>query len=421
MTSRNTHQIRHAKVLPRAAVLVGVGLLVGLTGCQSDSGGQRPAAKPGASSAPHGYVEGAEETSEQQSRLVLADAGTGTVGVLDLITEDITPVNVTPSKRTGDVRGLRTDGRFAYLRTDDATYAVDSGTWTVDHGDHVHYYRAPIRPVGPVGGPGTAEVHSDRTVTAVSSVKGDTQLFDRKKLEEGTVPRGRSLSGAGAGSVAGAVVPYAEHLLVASAGAERDTVEVRSRDGASVAALDEPCASARGEAVTRRGVVFGCADGALLVSEDKGTFSATKIPYGRAVDAGERAVDFRHRAGSTTLAAKAGDDAVWVLDVTDRTWTRIGTGPVVAANTPGEGGPLLVLGEDGALSAYDIASRKRTARTDLLTKGTASAVVEVDISRAYVNDAGGRKVYEIDYNDGLRLARTFPVGFAPTHMVETGR
>ncbi|MFD7518173.1 hypothetical protein ACFV85_25585 [Streptomyces niveus] len=417
MTSRNTHQIRHAKVLPRAAVLVGVGLLVGLTGCQSDSGGQRPAAKPGASSAPHGYVEGAEETSEQQSRLVLADAATGTVGVLDLITEDITPVNVTPSKPTGGVRGLRTDGRFAYLRTDDATYAVDSGTWTVDHGDHVHYYRAPIRPVGPVGGPGTAQVHSDRTVTAVSSVKGDTQLFDRKKLEEGTVPRGRSLSGAGAG----AVVPYAEHLLVASAGAERDTVEVRSRDGASVAAFDEPCASARGEAVTRRGVVFGCADGALLVSEDKGTFSATKIPYGRAVDAGERAVDFRHRAGSTTLAAKAGDDAVWVLDVTDRTWTRIGTGPVVAANTPGEGGPLLVLGEDGALSAYDIATRKRTARADLLTKGTASAVVEVDISRAYVNDTGGRKVYEIDYNDGLRLARTFPVGFAPTHMVETGR
>ncbi|MEW1796200.1 hypothetical protein [Streptomyces niveus] len=419
MTSRNTHQIRHAKVLPRAAVLVGVGLLVGLTGCQSDSGGQRPAAKPRPSSAPHGYVEGAEETSEQQSRLVLADAGTGTVGVLDLITEDITPVNVTPSKRTGGVRGLRTDGRFAYLRTDDATYAVDSGAWTVDHGDHVHYYRAPIRPVGPVGGPGTAQVHSDQSVTAVSSVTGGTQLFDRKKLEEGTVPRGRSLSDAGSGS--GAAVPYAEHLLVASAGAERDTVEVRSRDGASVAALDEPCASARGEAVTRRGVVFGCADGALLVSEDKGTFSATKIPYGRAVGAGERAVDFRHRAGSTTLAAKAGDDAVWVLDVTDRTWTRIGTGPVVAANTPGEGGPLLVLGEDGALSAHDIATRKRTARADLLTKGTASAVVEVDISRAYVNDAGGRKVYEIDYNDGLRLARTFPVGFAPTHMVETGR
>ena len=45
----------------------------------------------------------------------------------------------------------------------------------------------------------------------------------------------------------------------------------------------------------------------------------------------------------------------------------------------------------------------------------------VDTTRAYVNDAAGRKVYEIDYNDRLRLARTFRLDFAPTYMVETGR
>lgn len=409
MTPRNTRQIRHTKTLSRTALFVCAALLAGVTGCRSDSEEQR---KPRASSTPHGYVEGAEESAEQQSRLVLADSGTGEVGVLDLITEDITPL-----KRTDGVQGLRTDGRFAYLRTDGATYAVDSGTWTVDHGDHVHYYRARIRHVGAIGGPGTAHVHSDPALTAVSTTRGETQLLDRKKLEDGTVPRGRALGDAGAG----AVVPYKEHLLVASTGAARDTVRVRARDGAQVTTIGEPCAQARGEAGTRRGVVFGCADGALLVSEDKGKFSGTKIPYGRAVSADERAVDFRHRAGSTTLAAKAGDDAVWVLDVTDRAWTRIETGPLVAANTAGEGAPLLVVGEDGALSAYDIATKKRTARKELLTRGAASAVVEVDTSRAYVNDAGAKKVYEIDYNDGLRLARTFPLGFAPTHMVETGR
>ncbi|MFC8828361.1 hypothetical protein ACFT9I_23790 [Streptomyces sp. NPDC057137] len=419
MTPRAIQQNRTttAPAALSCAALVGAGLLLtGLVGCQNDSGGQRPTSKPRTSSAPHGYVEGAEETSEQQSRLVLADAGTGAVGVLDLISEDITPL-----KRIDGIRGLRADGRFAYLRAGDATYAVDSGTWTVDHGDHVHYYRAGIRQLGPIGGPDAAHIHSDPAVTAVSSAQGDTELFDRKKLENGTVPRGRALGGAGDGADTGAVVPYEEHLLVASAGAERETVEVRSRDGAVVASMDKPCAEARGEAVTRRGVVFGCADGALLVSEDKGTFTAVKIPYGRAVSAGGRAVDFRHRAGSTTLAATSGDEAVWVLDVTDRTWTRMETGPVVAANTAGEGAPLLVLGEDGALTAYDIATKKRVARTQLLPKGAASAVIEVDTSRAYVNDATAEKVYEIDYNDGLRLARTFPLDFAPTHMVETGR
>ncbi|MFE7401968.1 hypothetical protein [Streptomyces sp. NPDC057557] len=405
MTLRKT---RTATALSCAA-LVGSGLLVG---CQSGSDAKAPP-KVSASASHHGYVEGAEEASEQQSRLVLTDAGTGAVKVLDLITEDITSLEA-----SDNVQGLRTDGRFAYLSTAGGTHVVDTGAWTVDHGDHVHYYRAAIRDVGPIAGTDAAYIHSDQAVTAVSSSQGGgTQLLDRKKLEDGTVPRGSALTGAGSG----AVVPYKEHLLVTAAGAGKGTIEVRDREGARVTALKEPCAQVRGEAVTRRGVVFGCADGALLVSGDKGTFDAEKIPYGTAVKASERAVDFHHRAGSTTLAARSGDDAVWVLDVTDRAWTRIATGPVVAANTAGEGSPLLALGKDGVLTAYDIATKKSIARKELLPKGAESAAIEVDTARAYVNDAAAREVYEIDYNDRLRLARTFPLDFAPTYMVETGR
>ncbi|MGW0790723.1 hypothetical protein ACWD04_21380 [Streptomyces sp. NPDC002911] len=401
-------KIRTATALSCAA-LAGAGLLVG---CQSASDAKAPS-KASASAKPHGYVEGAEEASEQQSRLVLADAGTGAVKVLDLITEDITSL-----KGGDDVQGLRTDGRFAYLNTADGTHIVDSGAWTVEHGDHVHYYRAAIRDVGPIAGSTAAHIHSDQAVTAVSASKGGTHLLDRKKLEDGTVPRGSALTGAGSG----AVVPYKEHLLATGAGAEKDTVEVLDRKGTRVDTLEEPCAQVRGEAVTRRGVVFGCADGALLVTEDKGTFDAEKIGYGTAVKASERAVDFRHRSGSATLAARSGNDAVWVLDVTDRTWTRIESGPVVAANTAGEGSPLLALGKDGVLTAYDITTGKSLARKKLLPTGAGSAAaIEVDTTRAYVNDAAARKVYEIDYNDRLRLARTFPLEFAPTYMVETGR
>ncbi|MEU1217191.1 hypothetical protein ACFYSH_08505 [Streptomyces sp. NPDC005791] len=402
MTAR---KIRTATALSCAA-LAGSGLLLG---CQSGSDAEAPSK---ASARPHGYVEGAEEASEQQSRLVLADANTGTVKVLDLITEDITSL-----EGSAGVQGLRTDGRFAYLSSPDGTRAVDTGAWTVEHGDHVHYYRAAIRDVGPVAGTEVAHVHSDQAVTVVSSSKGGTQLLDRRKLEDGAVPPGSALTGAGSG----AVVPHKEHLLVTGTGPGKDTVEVRDRKGARVSTLKEPCAQVRGEAVTRRGVVFGCADGALLVSEDKGTFGAEKIPYGTAVEASERAVDFRHRAGSTTLAARSGDEAVWVLDVTERAWTRVVTGPVVAANTAGEGSPLLALGKDGVLTAYDISTGKRVARKELLTEGAGTASIEVDTTRAYVNDASARKVHEIDYNDRLRIARTFPLDFAPTYMVETGR
>ncbi|MEU1484009.1 hypothetical protein [Streptomyces sp. NPDC005752] len=398
-------KIRTATALSCAALACS-GLLVG---CQEGSETRTPAKT---SAKPHGYVEGAEEASEQQSRLVLADAGTGAVEVLDLITEDITSL-----KRGDGVQALRTDGRFAYVSGAGGTHVVDAGAWTVDHGDHVHYYRAAVRDVGLLTETDAAHIHSDQAVTAVSAPKSGTRLFDRKELEAGTVPRGGELTGAGSGPV----VPYKEHMLVTGAGSGEDAVEVRDRDGTRVTTPAERCAQVRGEAVTRRGVVFGCADGALLVSEDRGTFHAQKIPYDTAVKASERAVDFRHRANSTTLAALSGDDAVRVLDVTDRSWTRIETGPVVAANTAGEGSPLLALGRDGVLTAYDIATGKSIARKELLSEGTESASIEVDTTRAYVNDAAARKVYEIDYDDGLRLARTFPLGFAPTYMVETGR
>ncbi|MFI0592349.1 hypothetical protein [Streptomyces griseus] len=389
------------------AALVGSALLAGC-----GSGGDAPSA-PVASKTPppHGYVEGAEETAEQQSRLVLAEAGTGKVEVLDLTTEDVTPL-----AGVSGPRNLRTDGRFAFLSGTAGTHVLDSGAWTVDHGDHVHYYRAAVRGIGPLTTTEAAHIHSDRTVTAVSSQDG-ARLYDRTKLEDGAAPRGSALDSTGAG----AVVPYQEHLLVAGTGADEGAIEVRDREGARVTVLEEPCDRARGEAVTRRGVVFGCADGALLVSEDKGTFEAAKIPYDAKPPEPERAVDFRHRPGSTTLAALSGDDAVWVLDVTDRSWTRIETGPVVAANTAGEGSPLLALGKDGVLTAYDLTTKKATARKRLLAKAGASAVIEVDSARAYVNDAAARKVHEIDYADRLRVARTFPVGIAPTFMVETGR
>src|SRR5688500_12241630 len=122
-------RLRTPSVVSTAVVLTALLLA---TGCQRGSDAK--------AEAPHGYVEGAEETAEQQSRLVLADAGTGAVQILDLITE-----KVSPAGKVGNVRELATDGRFAFLGTDTGAHVVDSGAWMVDHGDHVHYYRAKIR------------------------------------------------------------------------------------------------------------------------------------------------------------------------------------------------------------------------------------------------------------------------------------
>ncbi|GGS47159.1 hypothetical protein AB0E75_33415 [Streptomyces griseoviridis] len=407
-------------VTPRAAAALALtGLLA--TGCSAGQGGDndpRPAASS-PSVTPHGYVEGAREAAEQQSRLLLNDPVSGDTRVLDLITGE-----AHRTARVADAVRLDTDGRFGHLHTAAGTRVLDSGAWTVDHGDHVHYYSAAIRDVGEFPASGGAQVRGDGSVTVVTGADGRAARYDRADLEQGGIAAPRALPG----TYTGPVVPYEEHLLALTDEDGTARLTVLDREGRRVTAPDAECEAPRGDAVTRRGLVLGCADGALLVHAEGGAFTAERIPYDGAVPERERAAAFRQRPGSDTLTAPAGADAVWVLDVTEKTWTRVETGPVVAANTAGEGSPLLVLETDGALHGYDIATGERTARTKTLltggkpaAKGSAAPVVEVDRSRAYVNDPEGKRVFEIDYNDGLRVARSFDLDIEPVLMAETGR
>ncbi|MEV5929322.1 hypothetical protein ACPCSG_09630 [Streptomyces cellulosae] len=400
-----------------STALVLTALLTTSCGGAGSNTASRGASSP--SAVPHGHVEGAREAAEQQSRLLLNDPAGGDTRILDLVTGQVhTTAQVKDTVRLG------TDGRFGYLHTPGGTHVLDSGVWVVEHGDHVHYYSAATRDVGELPAGGRAQVRSDAAVTAVTDEDGRTLLYDRSELEQGKIASPVTLPG----THTGAVVPYEEHLLAFRN--RRGTAElvVLDRRGKRVASPGVTCAEPRGDAVTRRGVIFGCADGALLVRAHNGAFTAEVIPYGTHAPATERATVFRHRPGSDTLTAAAGDDAVWVLDVAERTWTRVDTGPVVAVNTAGEGSPLLVLETDGSLHGYDIATGEQTARTkSLLTGGTwartdgSAPVIEVDRSRAYVNDPESKKVFEIDYNDGLRIARSFDLDIRPVLMAETGR
>ncbi|MFE3738818.1 hypothetical protein [Streptomyces sp. NPDC059134] len=405
-------------VTPRAAAALLLPALLA-TGCTGERGDDpRPAARS-SSATPHGYVAGAQEAAEQQSRLVLNDPDSGHTRVLDLTSGAI--------RKTARVEGavrLDTDGRFGYLHTAGSTHVLDSGAWTVDHGDHVHYYRAAIRDIGDLPAGRAARARGDIAVTALTDGSGHVALHDRSELEKGGTASPRTLPG----TYTGPVVPYAEHLLVFTGKGPTARPAVLDRTGRRVAAPEAECADPRGEAVTRRGAVVTCADGALLVRERGGTFTTEKIPYGEDVPEEQRATELSLRPGSDTLTAPAGKDAVWVLDVTERTWTRVRTGPVVAANTAGEGSPLLVLETDGALHGYDTATGKHIARTARLLTGDQPAgagatapVIEVDRSRAYVNDPDGKRVFEIDYNDGLRVARSFDLDIEPALMAETGR
>ncbi|MEU6829807.1 zinc ABC transporter permease AztB [Nocardia beijingensis] len=406
LSSRLRDRVRFSRVPPKPlAFLLALATITPLIGCATDD------STGPAETTPHGYVAGAQEADEAQPRLVVADAATGAVRVVDLITEEVVDLG-----RAEGAGRLTSDGRFAFLPARDGVRIVDAGTWTVDHGDHAHYYRAPARDLGAVAGGPLSAAHADSAVTALISEAGGTTLLDRSALGSGS----RQERGVIAD---GAAVPYAEHLLVAAPTGDR--IEVRTRDNAPAGVLAQPCPRPRGSAVTRRGVVFGCADGALVVTARDAVFTGEKIPYPRGASEDDRATGFFHRRGSATLVAEAGRHGVWVLDVRRKTWTSVDTGPVVAANTAGEDAALLVLTADGVLHSYDTGSGRESTAARQLTApvrdDAPAPLILVDEHRAYVNDPAARAIHEIDYTGNLRTARTFRLDIVPTTMVETGR
>ncbi|KOX09993.1 hypothetical protein [Nocardiopsis sp. NRRL B-16309] len=398
------------------AVLGATGLvaLLVLTGCAGTGSGDAPA-QAGASEAdevPHGYVEGAEETAEPQSRLVVADTRTGDVRVLDLITEEVTALDPVP-----EVDGITGDGRFAYLRSSDhgTTEVVDSGAWTVDHGDHDHYYRTGIGHVGTLEDFTAGGAVTDPALTSLVDGHGASLTLERGALEDGAVEPAAAAPGGSA-----TALPYAGRLVVAEGGSD-GRVRVDDREGAEQQTLDAACTDPGGAAVTRRGLVLTCREGALHVTEEDDALVAETLPYPDG--GGSRTESFHHRPGSAVLAALSTDGDVWVLDLSEPAWTRLDVPDAVAVSAIGEDTSVLVLTADGTLRSLDPRTGEERAGTALLdTVGEDPApTIQVDTSRAYVNDAGAGLIHEIDYNDDLRVARTLDAGIAPHLMVETGR
>ncbi|TFV59994.1 metal ABC transporter permease [Mycobacterium sp. PS03-16] len=380
-----------------------------VAGCAGDGGAPRA---PETSAAAGGHdevaVEGAQELDGPLTRLVLVDPAGGDTAVYDAVDEAETRIGT-----YGPVTDISGDGRFAYLRTGDTTTIVDAGAWTFDHGDHDHYFATDPAMAGTLDVP-AASVAASNSVVAVETTGGAVELIDRDKLGGGLVEPPAGLS---AGNDVAAAVPYGSRVVtVDSTGRMR----VIGDDGAT--ALAGECPAPSWARPTRRAVVFGCETGAVRVTGGDGDLTVTAMPYPPEASAQppER-MDHRDRADVFAGVSPAG---VWVLDSRQRRWTVIPAPNAVAANTAGDG-TVVVLDRDGTLAAFDVNTRTEKARVPLFPAAVPAdgpqPVIEIDTDRAYVNNAAAREVYEIDYADGLRIARTLRTEVAPGLMVEAGR
>lgn len=381
-----------------ATTAIAAALAITATAC-STGGSTGPAADgPTGTAKPHGYVAGASEAQEPQVRL-LAVSATGATAIHDLLTGETTDLDPVDAPEHA-----ATDGRFLVTSTDDRTTIVDGGSWTVDHGDHTHYYAAKPRVVDTIDGGGPVEVHSSETMTTITwPERGEAVVLDRAALGQGEVEETTRVD-------ATVLLPFGEQLVAG----DGDVVRLLDADGEPTG-TEQACADAAGGIVTRAGAVVGCADGAVVVSDDGGT-SVVALPAGA-----PRPTAFSARSGRPTVAGLAGDRGAWLLDVREGTWRLVETERPLRAVTAVDDEDEHVVGvDDQGRVVVVTASTGAVATTDPLLDPAAEPLLQLDAQRAYVTDASGEQVHEVDFADGARVARSIELPEAPVAFAEVG-
>lgn len=352
--------------------------------------------------------DGAREIDGALTKLVLVDPATGATSVYDAVDEKETQIG-----SYGSVSALYGDGRFGYLRTGERTTIVDAGAWTFDHGDHYHYFAGDPAEVATLDLAVAAVAASNSTV-AVQSDSGAVELFGREKLGTKAIETPEGLTPP---PDTATVVPYGSRIVTVTTGGR-----LQVTDDTGTTDLDGECGGPTWARATRKAVVIGCGNGAVRVTGGERDLTVTAMAYPAEAPA-QHPAQMEHRDRSDVFAGVA-EGTVWVLDSRQRAWTPIPVPDAVATNTAGDG-TVLVLHRDGSLSAFDVNTRAQTARMPLIAGGVPAEgpqpVIDIDSDRAYVNNAAAKEIYEIDYADGLRIARTLRTQVTPGLMVEAGR
>ncbi len=396
--------------------------MLALAGCATAAPETAPTTS--ADAQPHGFVEGAEELSEAQTSIASIGPD-GSVSVLNLLTGETASIDAVAAPDWAV-----SDGRFVFSgTTDDAgsTEIVDTGVWTVPHGDHVHYYCTAPGTVGEVAEAGPARVASNEGTVALSySASGTTVVLDRHALGQGET---RELTRIESEAHDAAAAPVGEAVVASSVSAPgaAPRLAAYSLDGAELAPGVE-CPGLSDVQVTSLGATFACSDGLVFASAAEPSDPASppnlsKVSYPQGAAPGATTLDNRpHRPA---VAGPAGDEGVWLASSRSQELTFVPTSApiLVTVAVADDSNRIVAVDADGTLLVIDGESGDVTG-TQAGLVGTpdaaASIHLSVDTSRAYLSTTSSPELHEIDYKDGARVARTLELPTTPAFAFETG-
>ncbi|MBC2640103.1 MULTISPECIES: ABC transporter [unclassified Rhodococcus (in: high G+C Gram-positive bacteria)] len=392
------------------------------------------AASPGGRSQPGSDLAaeaGSTEVEGPEPRLVVSDADSGRVDVLDLATAETlhsfefdNPARITTVK---DRYAFAVDGAGG------AVHVVDGGSWTIDHGDHTHSYTKPPVELGAVEGGGPSHViEGDDAVATFFDGDGAARVIDFAALRKDSIDVGTVVETDGPHH--GVALPIADGVVVSRAAAYGTDsrpagFEFNPGNGEVPRRFDTACPNTHGAAVTDTDVLAACDDGLFLATTTAGAWTSEKIPYPAGIDAATRPTSVRGQDGLPIHVAAAGpaatNDGVLIFDSRTRGWTHVRTADrVVDVALPGDGRSVFAVLADGTFRMYDTTSGAETASSRVLAAPydatVTPPVVVVGGTRAYVSDPASKTVAEIDFRDDARVARTLDVGVAASTLGVVG-
>lgn len=397
-------------------------LVLGTAACGAQDSGTDGTV--GAEATPHGYVEGASEADEPQLRLAVSDEAAGTLTLVDLLSgETVTTMDAGPL--TGS------DQRYLFTGAAAGTTVTDSGVWTVDHGDHRHYYRSQPSILGEIPGRQPGHVGSaDARIAVVDDAAGQVTVIPRSGVDRGGLEPAATVT---VGAHHGVAVPFADHVVTTlapdaadeadAADAELpDTLAVFDAQGARSGLVgDDTCPHIHGATTVRGAALFACEDGVLVVTQavaaDTSGLNSRLIPYPQ--DAAGRTWSLS--AGRDLVAMAFEDGGLGLLDPRTGGWTVTPTrAALTAVALAGDDRTVLALDEEGTGYAVDPGTGGLLGERELIAGDRDGASVVLGTERGYVSDPSSGTVFELDVADGLRQARSFPLGGTPGALALTG-
>jgi ABC-type Zn uptake system ZnuABC Zn-binding protein ZnuA len=361
-------------------------------------------------------------------RLLVADFETNPVILVDIGTGKATAsydskapayVYASPSGRYGMV--IQTN---ANLIT-----AVDSGILIEDHGDHLHTYKNPAK-LTSFTMDGATPIHyvaHDGQIAIFNDGNGQATILTERNILSKDAPVITLKSARGHHGVA---VPMGNKVLLSLPNTDPNDalpigVEVRDLSG-NVLDTFALCPGLHGEATSGVYVVFGCADGVMVVEKSGDSFKAKKIvtPAGTPGDVRVGTV-IAHKA-QPYLIGNFGAQGLVRIDPAEGKLTPITLPMRYSGFTLDKetGKTLYTVTTDGKLHAIDPLTGKILTSIDAVTPFVFKNKVPrpgltATQQSLYITDPATGEVVEVNVKD-MKVTRKFDVGGKPVRLAAIG-